>query len=149
MAGKIQRGGRRAGAGRPQGAATKRTREVANAAAANGLTPLEYMLRLMRDEKVEQSVRLDAAKSAAPFVHPRLSATTIRGDANEPLMLGLSSADELRAKVRGDNASPGDTKLLSASPPPVEIHSKPAPRQQKDKLAGFRDQAYNEISQHA
>lgn len=31
------------------------------------------MLRLMRDETVQLSVRLSAANSAAPYLHPRLS----------------------------------------------------------------------------
>lgn len=32
------------------------------------------MLKLLRDEEMPRDVRLDAAKSAAPYVHPRLSA---------------------------------------------------------------------------
>ncbi|WP_211307384.1 hypothetical protein [Sinimarinibacterium flocculans] len=72
--------GRKTG-GRKKGAANKRTREIADKAAAEGLTPLEYLLRLMRDERQEQAVRLDAAKAAAPYIHPRLQATeaTIKG----------------------------------------------------------------------
>jgi hypothetical protein len=42
------RGGRRVGAGREAGAATKRTREIANQAAAAGKMPLEVMLDNMR-----------------------------------------------------------------------------------------------------
>jgi hypothetical protein len=68
-----QRGGKRPGAGRPKGSATKRTREIADAAMAEGLTPLEYMLEVMRDVRADEARRLDAAKSAAPYVHPRLS----------------------------------------------------------------------------
>jgi hypothetical protein len=34
----------------------------------------------MRDERQPQDVRFEAAKSAAPYVHPRLAATQIKGD---------------------------------------------------------------------
>lgn len=40
----MARGGAREGAGRPEGTANKRTREIADKAAAEGLTPLEVML---------------------------------------------------------------------------------------------------------
>lgn len=51
------RGGKRIGAGRPAGALTKRTREVAEKASAMGKTPLEIMLENMRHF---QQVALDA-----------------------------------------------------------------------------------------
>ena len=82
--------GRKTG-GRKKGAANKRTREIADKAAAEGLTPLEYLLRLMRDERQEQAVRLDAAKGAAPYIHPRLQATeaTIKGSGLPPYEASL------------------------------------------------------------
>jgi hypothetical protein len=67
-------GGARKGAGRPAGMANRKTREIADKAITEGLTPLEYMLSVMRDETAAPAVRLDAAKSAASYVHPRLSA---------------------------------------------------------------------------
>ena len=66
-------GGARTGSGRKPGAVTTRSREAADAAAASGLTPLDYMLSVMRDLSVDDARRLDAAKSAAPYVHARLS----------------------------------------------------------------------------
>lgn len=42
------KGGKREGAGRPKGALTKKTREIAERAAAEGMTPLEVMLDNMR-----------------------------------------------------------------------------------------------------
>lgn len=78
-----KRGGRRQGAGRKPGSATKKTREIADRAAATGTTPLEYMLSLMNresdheDPKVQiarEALRFEAAKAAAPYVHPRLQA---------------------------------------------------------------------------
>ena len=37
------------------------------------MTPLDFMLAVMRDETNDLAVRFDAARAAAPFVHPRLS----------------------------------------------------------------------------
>jgi hypothetical protein len=53
----VARGGKRVGAGRKQGALTKRTREVAEKATAQGKTPLEVMLDNMRHF---QQVAIDA-----------------------------------------------------------------------------------------
>jgi hypothetical protein len=69
----MARGGSRPGAGRPTGAANKRTRDIANAAVAEGLTPLEYMLNILRDAERSDAERFEAAKQAAPYIHPRLS----------------------------------------------------------------------------
>lgn len=76
-------GGRRKGAGRKPGATTKKTREIADRAAEEGVTPLEFMLQVMRSEPPEglegnalvqaMSMRFEAAKAAAPYMHPRLS----------------------------------------------------------------------------
>ena len=69
------RGGKRPGAGRPPGLRNKKTMEQVAAVQESGITPLEYMLSVMRAPTgtVEDAVRLDAAKAAAPYVHPRLS----------------------------------------------------------------------------
>ncbi len=55
----MAKGGKRAGAGRPPGAVTKRTREVADRAYAEGKAPLEVMLENMWHF---QQVALDAEK---------------------------------------------------------------------------------------
>lgn len=101
------RGGVRAGAGRKAGSATKRTREIADNAAAEGLTPLEYMLEVMRresdheDPKVQvarEAMRFEAAKAAAPYIHPRLAATEHSGpggkDLGIPVLIIESDDDE-------------------------------------------------------
>lgn len=66
-------GGAREGSGRKQGSASSKTREVADKAASEGITPLEFMLKVMRDEQAPKAERLDMAKAAAPYIHPRLS----------------------------------------------------------------------------
>lgn len=77
----MPRGGSKPGerrGGRQQGAANKRTREIADKAVQAGITPLEYLLSILRDEKEERSVRIDAAKASAPYIHPRLQNTTVK-----------------------------------------------------------------------
>jgi hypothetical protein len=64
----VKTGGRKKGSRNK--ATVKKTREIA----ASGETPLDYMLALMRDPRQAQEVRLDAAKSAAPYVHAKLAA---------------------------------------------------------------------------
>lgn len=71
-------GGTRKGAGRKKGSVTTKTRDVARGAAeAGGITPIEYMLKVMRDSKADKSRRDDMAKAAAPYIHPRLSAVAV------------------------------------------------------------------------
>lgn len=82
-------GGKREGAGRPAGAATLITRDIANRAAQEGITPLEYMLALLRrdipdDLDIEakasmEALKFEAAKAAAPYIHPRLAAIEMSG----------------------------------------------------------------------
>lgn len=84
----MARGGKREGAGRPAGAANRMTVEAREAITASGMTPLEYMLKLMRDEGAEEAKRLEAAKSAAPYVHPRLAAVELSGE------IGLRTHEE-------------------------------------------------------
>jgi hypothetical protein len=66
------KGGARQGAGRKKGSPNKRTAEQAKAVEESGLTPLEYMLQVMRDSS-DPKERLNAAVSAAPYVHAKLS----------------------------------------------------------------------------
>jgi hypothetical protein len=72
-----RRGGARTGAGRKKGQAsaqTKRRKAVAAQALAAGLSPLDYMLSIMRDEGMPIKLRYLAAVDAAPYVHPKLTA---------------------------------------------------------------------------
>lgn len=75
----MPRGGKREGAGRKVGAVTSRTREIADNAAADGLTPLDYMLQVLRNEEASKDDRMWAAEKAAPFVHPKLAAVEHSG----------------------------------------------------------------------
>jgi hypothetical protein len=79
----MARGGARPGAGRKPGSANTRTREIADRAAEEGITPLEFLLNAMRDETLERAERFDAAKAAAPYCHPRLSNIEANGNLAE------------------------------------------------------------------
>ena len=76
------RGGKRPGAGRKVGTATKKTREIANSVGANGITPLEVMINTMRlawkqsedeghaGEHIHMAI--SCAEKAAPYIHARI-----------------------------------------------------------------------------
>ena len=59
------RGGPRKGAGRKPGAATKKTRLIAEEAMAEGITPLEFMLNVMRNEPPANLEPADELKATA------------------------------------------------------------------------------------
>ena len=100
------RGGKRNGAGRKKGSVAKADAEARRKAVLTGETPLEYMLRIMRDEEIETSRRDAMAVAAAPFVHSRLSAVSVNGEVVQrfelPDNLELAKALELyRDSLRG------------------------------------------------
>jgi hypothetical protein len=100
------RGGRREGAGRKRGSPNQRTAAVAQKVAQEGVTPLEFMVGIMRKEPPEgadpavklshEALRFDAAKAAAPYVHPRLNAIEHTGKDGGPIETALSPFEEAR-----------------------------------------------------
>lgn len=69
----MARGGFRAGAGRPKGI-DKQNQEKLAEAIANAdpnMTPLDFILSIVRDPTAKQDDRLRAAAIAAPFCHAR------------------------------------------------------------------------------
>lgn len=71
--------GRKTG-GRRKGSLNRKSREMQEKIQAEGITPLDYMLGLLRDETTPPDMRFEAAKAAAPYVHPRLNATDHSGE---------------------------------------------------------------------
>lgn len=73
--------------GRKKGATNIRTREIAEKAFETGISPLEYMLSVMREEipdDAEPAIRammttqkFEAAKACAPYMHPRLESVAL------------------------------------------------------------------------
>ena len=90
--------GRKTGGGSRKGKPNKRT--VAKLALADrlrkkGITPLEYMLRVMRSrsKNVTEERRDDMAKAAAPYMHPRLNAIQHTGKDGEPIRVTFTGLD--------------------------------------------------------
>ena len=83
--------------GRKKGTPNKRDSKAAEQAREylnSGLTPLEFLLGIMRGEaelnqdgtlKYTLEQRIDAAKAAAPYVHAKLQAVTLTGDGGGPI----------------------------------------------------------------
>ena len=76
----MARGGYRPGAGRPIGAKTRQVKckdrippDIIRAAKKSDMSPLDYMLAVMRNDEVESARRDRMAVAAAPFCHPRIS----------------------------------------------------------------------------
>lgn len=79
--------------GRQKGTPNKATAAKLAQIAATGLTPLDYMLSVVRDETAERSVRLDAAKGAAPYVHPKLAQIEHSGKDGGPIQVNVTGTD--------------------------------------------------------
>jgi hypothetical protein len=76
------RGGKRAGAGRPPGAAAVKSQLTAEKIIKHGrITPLEVILETMYAcrRKKDTAGALEAAKIAAPYIHARLQAVEMTG----------------------------------------------------------------------
>ena len=94
----MPKGGPRPGAGRPKQSHAVPARMILTEAMLAGMSPLEYMLAVMRDPGADEARRDRMAQAAAPYVHARaesagkkqqaedLSATAERGTDWERLL---------------------------------------------------------------
>lgn len=87
-AGKPKTGGRKKGT--PNKITVAREAKIR----ASGLTPLGYMLKVMRDESNPQDIRLDAAYKAAPYVHAKLASVELTGNPEHPVEQRVTVVDE-------------------------------------------------------
>lgn len=78
-------GGKRTGAGRKKGAQNKVNAALREKLNTGGIAPLEFMLQVMRDKHQNLAVRLEMAKAAAPYLHPRLQAIEHLGKDEETI----------------------------------------------------------------
>ena len=76
-------GGRRQGAGRPRGSGNRFTKDISEML-GNMQSPLEFMLEIMNNPNNDQRERLDAAKAAAPFIHPRIAHIEMKAEIEQP-----------------------------------------------------------------
>ena len=93
-------GGRRPGAGRPEGARNKRTlllREALRESGASlndgGQAPLEFLIAVMRNEKLDLPIRVDAAKAACPYLHPKLNMVEARVGVHQATSREISATE--------------------------------------------------------
>ena len=113
---KSSHGGPRPNSGRPKGAKSKTTiakeavlQEVLTRAVQDETTPLEVMLTIMRDPASPAAMKFEAAKAAAPYVHPRLSQVDSRvTKVNDVSELTIEQIDRLLAErlAAGETAHP-------------------------------------------
>lgn len=87
------RGGKRENAGRKPGTPNRATQEQRDEIANSGLTPLAYMLNLLRDENTPVERRDWAAEKAAPYVHARLASIEAKHDVSDALADLLKAVD--------------------------------------------------------
>jgi hypothetical protein len=69
---------------RVKGTRNRATQRVRDEIAASGLNPVDYMLSVVRNKKLDMATRLDAAKAVAPYTNPRLAVidSTVRTEVN-------------------------------------------------------------------
>ena len=120
----MPRGGYRPGAGRPKGSKTvaklakvigsdPNAADVETLARTSGLTPLEYMLTVMRDETQDPDRRLSMAIAAAPYVHAK-PGETLKGKKAAAQFAALTAGqgtawgDDLRTPMLGEEADHDD-----------------------------------------
>lgn len=111
----MPRGGARPGAGRKPGTPNKATAEREALVREGGETPLDHMLAVMRNADEDPARRLEAAKAAAPYVHPRLSSVEHSGTLKVAAARELSD-DDLAAIASGSSAGTVAPERHSSKP---------------------------------
>jgi len=79
--------------GRAKGTPNKITASKADEVAASGITPLDYMLEVLRDVGEENDRRQWAAQTAAPYVHPKLATIDHGNKDDKPFGVTILASD--------------------------------------------------------
>ena len=116
-------GGRRPGAGRKPGSKLTKTQLIAAKAREAGISPLEYMLSVMRDPTADPERRDKMAAACAPYIHPKLASIQHYSDdnaaKNDNVTLHVSFVSSPNAEAPMIDATPSATLLPPArSEPP-------------------------------
>jgi hypothetical protein len=113
--------------GRTKGAKNKATllkeemiSERVKAAQEAGLTPLEFMLAVLRDPANPMADRYVAARDAAPYMHPRLTSSTVKVDAKHTIA-DLDTA-EIIAAIHAESAVDGTAAAEDGDREPDSLH---------------------------
>jgi hypothetical protein len=116
-------GGARRGAGRPKGSASKKTIEIANRAAKEGITPLEVMVNIMREAYAGKDYEkaLDAATKCAPYLHSKLSSVDFKATIKKTTA-ELTRDELLAIAALAHTSSPGSPEEGRRETEPNSVH---------------------------
>jgi hypothetical protein len=115
-------------AGRPKGSKTRYSATLQRQMLhSDSPAPLEYLVSVYTDENNPLRDRLDAAKAAAPYVHPRLSAVEVSRTTPNRDISAIPTA-ELLAIVNGESggcscssSSDGHLQIRGSGDPPTPV----------------------------
>jgi hypothetical protein len=103
--------------GRKKGTPNRKTQRLQELVANGGITPLEYMLNMLRAPEPKNATliqrlawrnqRFEAAKAAAPYIHPRMGSTEI--DPNKTADAARKIRQQLSEMDATDGAPPPKT----------------------------------------
>ena len=62
------------------------------------MTPVDYLLAVMRNEQLDLPTRLDAAKAVAPYTNPRLASIDVK--ARTEVTVSALTEEERRVRAR-------------------------------------------------
>jgi hypothetical protein len=113
-------GGRKKGSKNKHKAVAELMSDVVVQAAQSGETPLEYILRVMRDPAQDAPRRDEMAKAAAPYVHAKLAATDVK-HSGSVVTPDNRSADELMAEILAEVVELGILPESGVFPGPSEV----------------------------
>ncbi len=98
--------------GRPKGSRNKASAKREAEIEASGLTPLAYMLAVLRDETASRADRMWTAEKAAPYVHPRLAQQQFKGPDGGNIVVQIVRFTDIEEQAadepeRADNGANG------------------------------------------
>src|SRR5260221_12975678 len=102
-----RRGGRQRGT--PNKTTALRNAAFAAAAANPDISPLDFLLGIMRDPNVSLEFRIKVAQATLPFVHAKLLSAPLKHTAGSAKLIdgtGGFTVDDARARVEGLGESP-------------------------------------------
>ena len=67
--------------------------EKAKEVQESGLSPLDFLLGVARDESADMKLRIEAAKAATPYVHPRLASSEVQVTTDDKPAEEMSDAE--------------------------------------------------------
>jgi hypothetical protein len=76
----------------------------------SGLSPLDYLVGVYRDESEPTATRVDAARTVCQYVYPRLQSVDVNGREGQPLIVQVLRFSDLAVE---------EQKSTAIAPPPM------------------------------